>query len=75
MDTGKGSRTDLSDDGFPSIRDEEALLDRAMRQADSRLVDSLKEDELRRRRKRRWLIGGCAMTITITGIIIGSIKG
>lgn len=73
MGMGEGSRTDCTDNAAPAAPDEQALLDQAMNQADHRLVQSLQEDELRRRRRRRWVLGGFAMTVTITGIMIGFI--
>lgn len=67
----KGLRTNNGSGAEPARADEEALLDEALQQADQRLVASLREDELRRRRRRRWAIGGIAMTITMVGIIAG----
>ncbi|UCD29596.1 MAG: tetratricopeptide repeat protein, partial [Planctomycetota bacterium] len=73
MSNGEGSRTDDGNSAGPVNADQEALLDEALQQADQRLVASLQEDELRRRRRRRWAIGGFAMTITVVGIIVGLI--
>ncbi len=69
MGSGDGSRANVEGNAAPVTTDEEALLNEAMREADQRLAASLQKDELRRRRRRRWRIGGIAMTITIAAVV------
>jgi len=77
MGVGEGSRTDPVEPGASGADatsgpvDEEALLDEAIRQADQRLTTSLQKDELHRRRRRWWVLGGFAMTIMIVGVVTG----
>jgi pentatricopeptide repeat protein len=71
MGTEEGSRTNLQGGVAPVTTDEEALLDKVMLDADERLMASLQRDELRRRRKRRWTLGGIAMTLTMAAIVVG----
>ncbi len=71
MRVGKGSRAN-SIKAAPSVTpDEEALLDEAIDRADQRLVASLETEELRRRRRRRWSLGGVGMILLIAGIVAG----
>lgn len=78
MDSGEGSRTDHEErespvppEGASAGADEDARLNEALFQADSRLVASLQDEEARHRRRRWWKIGGIAMSLTVTGVIIG----
>jgi tetratricopeptide (TPR) repeat protein len=51
--------------------DESGRLDRAMLQADDRLIASLQRDEQRRRHRRRWWIGGTLMILAILTVTVG----
>jgi tetratricopeptide (TPR) repeat protein len=65
-----GSRIDSGSRAPAPKTDEDARLDEAMQVADERLVASLKQEELRRRRVRRWtFVGGLLMAVIATAVV------